>query len=240
MYKDAGNSPARFDYFNRTQYLSSYFISPKTIHAYVGALNCWKPEFIDSYPSTIFELVNLAKSEGLEFCFSPKCVLTSSETLNYHCRKTIEEAFNTTVIDQYGCTEMAINAVSVGENYFANPLYSVIELEHEFDNSYGVITTGLLNFGMPLLRYKIGDLVEKPPASNGYVFSKIEGRLDDVITTPDGRRIGRMDPAFKGIEGVAMSQIVQLEIDLLCVLVVLDNKNNLKFDKNALTENIKK
>lgn len=239
LYKDPGSNPARYDYYNRTQYLSSYFVSPSTIESYVKALNDWQPEFIDSYPSAIFELIKLAESQQLKFTFSPKCVLTSSETLTSECRIAIEKAFNTTVIDHYGCTEMAINALSVGQNYFASPLYSVIELEHQFDETYSVITTGLLNFGMPLLRYKIGDLVEKATPSSNYLFSRIEGRLDDVIITPEGRKVGRMDPAFKGIEGVVSAQIVQERIDLIRVLVVLDNSTSNKFNRDLLIDNIK-
>lgn len=238
LYKDPGSNPARYDHYNRSQYLSSYFVSPSTIASYVNALNDWQPEFIDSYPSTLFEIIKLAESQQLKFTFSPKCVLTSSETLTDECRSAIEKAFNTTVIDHYGCTEMAINALSIGGNYFASPLYSVIELEHQFDETYSVITTGLLNFGMPLLRYKIGDMVEKANPSSNYLFSKIEGRLDDVIVTPEGRKVGRMDPAFKGIEGVASAQIVQEKIDLIRVLVVLDTKAEKKFNPSLLIENI--
>lgn len=238
LYKDPGSNPARYDHYNRTQYLSSYFVSPSTIENYVDALNQWQPEFIDSYPSTIFEIIKLAESQQLRFTFSPKCVLTSSETLTNECRAAIEKAFDTKVIDHYGCTEMAINALSIGENYFASPLYSVIELEHQFDETYSVITTGLLNFGMPLLRYKIGDLVEKAQPTSNYIFSRIEGRLDDVIITPEGRKVGRMDPAFKGIEGVASAQIVQEKINLILVLIVLDTKAKKEFNPSLLIDNI--
>ncbi|MBK8186879.1 MAG: phenylacetate--CoA ligase family protein [Cellvibrio sp.] len=239
LYKDPGENPARYDFYSKTQYLSSYFISPATIKHYVDALNYWQPEFIDTYPSSIFEVIKLAETQQLKFAFSPKCVLTSSETLTNECRVAIEKAFNTTVIDQYGCTEMAINAVSVGGDYIASPLYSLIELEHQFDNSYSVITTGLLNFGMPLLRYRIGDLVEKASVESNYIMSRIEGRLDDVIITPEGRKVGRMDPAFKGIEGVSSAQIIQEEVALITVLVVLDAKNYARFDSELLISNIK-
>jgi phenylacetate-CoA ligase len=239
LYKDPGVNPARYDFYNRTQYLSSYFISPDTIRHYVDALNHWQPEFIDTYPSTIFTLVNLAESQGLKFKFTPKCILTSSETLTGEVRLTVERAFGTTIVDHYGCTEMAINAVSMGGDYVASPLYSLIELEHQFDNSFGVVTTGLLNFGMPLLRYRIGDLVEKATAASDYVLSRIEGRLDDVIITPEGRKVGRMDPAFKGIEGVSSAQIIQETVSLITVLVVLDAKNYARFDSELLVRNIK-
>lgn len=41
LYKQPGRHPARYDHYNRTQYLSSYFISATTIESYVSALNNW-------------------------------------------------------------------------------------------------------------------------------------------------------------------------------------------------------
>jgi len=238
LYKTPGKNPDRYDHYNNTQYLSSYFISDSTVEHYVAALNRWAPEFIDTYPSALVELLKLAKQHQLNFTFSPKCVLTSSETLSLEARKLIESMLNTTVIDHYGCTEMTINAVSIGAEYFSDPMFSVLEFEHQFEYSYELITTGLLNFGMPLLRYKIGDLVEKS-SSKSYGFDAIDGRADDVIITPEGKRVGRMDPAFKGIEGIDLAQIIQEKHDRIIVLVVQSQISKGIFNPTQLIENIK-
>jgi len=239
LYKTLGKSPARYDYFNKTQYLSSYFISLETIDSYIFALNKWQPEFIDAYPSALLEICTLARQKNLSLTFSPKVVLTSSETLTSEVRAIIESFFAAPVLDHYGCTEMAISAFSSGGKYFAPADYSVIELEPAFDNLYSVITTGLLNFGMPLLRYEIGDLVSKSFADSNYIFDSIEGRADDVIVTPEGKRIGRMDPAFKGIKGIEMAQIIQENINEIAVLIVLSKEQSQDFDNILLIKNIK-
>jgi phenylacetate-CoA ligase len=51
-------------------------------------------------------------------------------------------------------------------------------------------------------------------------LSSIEGRLDDMVLTPDGARVGRLDPVFKADLAVREAQIVQERIDLLRVRVV--------------------
>ena len=239
LYKDPKNQPDRYDFFNRTQYISSYFISEQTISSYVEALNRWQPEFIDTYPSAIVELLKLAKDSNLQFTFRPKVVLTSSENLSTEARSFIEDTLKTRVLDHYGCTEMAINAFSNGEKYYANPRFSVLEMQRSFDNYYEVLATGLLNFGMPLLRYKIGDMVSKSNSESNYVFDSVDGRLDDVIVTPEGKKIGRMDPAFKGVEGIVLSQIVQHKVDSISVYVVLDKNKPGLFDQSLLISNIK-
>ena len=239
LYRNVEAAPDRYDYFNRTQYLSSYFISEATISQYISALNKWKPEFIDAYPSAIFQIQSLARDQNLELSFKPKFILTSSENLSAEAKDAIESFFKAPVLDNYGCTEMAICAFSKGNKYFVPPLYSVVELEHAFDNSYSVIATGLLNFAMPLLRYDIGDIVEISSTDTNYVFDRIEGRVDDIVMTPEGRKIGRMDPAFKGVEGVEQSQIIQTHIDKLLVNIKLNAANSAKFNANLLVQNIK-
>ena len=71
---------------------------------------------------------------------------------------------------------------------------------------------------MPLIRYRIGDrgaLTASPPptaCSCGRTLpslAAVEGRVDDVLFTPDGRRIGRLDPVFKADLPVREAQIVQ-------------------------------
>ncbi|GGY82246.1 capsular polysaccharide biosynthesis protein CapK [Cellvibrio zantedeschiae] len=238
LYKNPGNSPARFDFFNNTQYLSSYFISPATIHSYIDALNKWQPNFIDAYPSALTELCSLAIQNNAKVTFKPKVVLTSSESLSPYARNIIESFFDAPVLDHYGCTEMAISAFSHKGKYFVPATYAAVEMEHAFDNVYSIITTGLLNFAMPLLRYEIGDLAIKSFPDCNYVFDSIEGRTDDVIVTPEGNRIGRMDPAFKGIEGVEQAQIIQKTIDTLNVLIKL-NVDNSSFNEALLIANIK-
>lgn len=239
LYKNPKNRPDRYDFFNRTQYVSSYFISEETISSYVDALNRWQPEFIDTYPSAIVELLKLAKNLNLQFTFRPKIVLTSSENLSTEARAFIEDTLKTRVLDHYGCTEMAINAFSTGDKYYANPRLAVLEMQHVFDDHYEVVTTGLLNFGMPLLRYKIGDLITKSPSESNYVFNSVDGRLDDVIVTPEGKKIGRMDPAFKGVEGISNAQIVQDAVNNIVVFVILDPKQPQAFNSDLLVSNIK-
>ena len=58
-----------------------------------------------------------------------------------------------------------------------------------------LVLTGLHNDLMPLVRYRIGDagrLVEGPCGCGRALplFEITEGRLDDILSLPDGRRIG--------------------------------------------------
>lgn len=231
--------PSRMDYFNKTQYLSSYHLSANSIDAYINELNFWQPEFIDSYPSVLREIADLASDRGLRLDFRPRLLLTSSESLTEAVREKIEAFFVAPIIDHYGCTEMAVSAFNREGNYHVHPLYSVIELEPLSEGSFSLLATGLLNFAMPLIRYAIGDSVSCRDPSKPYCYQGIEGRVDDLVLTPEGRRVGRLDPAFKGIEGILFAQIVQHALDQLEIKVVLSEAGGGMFDEERLVKNIR-
>jgi phenylacetate-CoA ligase len=79
-----------------------------------------------------------------------------------------------------------------------------------------LIGTGLLNADMPLIRYRVGDRGALAPSETGCpcgrtlpILEAMEGRTDDVLCTPDGRQIGRLDPVFKTDLPVREAQIIQ-------------------------------
>ena len=61
--------------------------------------------------------------------------------------------------------------------------------------------------------------------------------MDDIIVTPDGRRIGRMDPVFKGLTGIHEAQIIQDKIDHVLFRIVpahgYSNQTKMELISNA-------
>src|SRR5690606_162639 len=77
-----------------------------------------------------------------------------------------------------------------------------------------IVATGFVNPATPLLRYATGDhaVMSPEPCSCGRAFPVIhalEGRQDDVIITPEGRRIGRLDPIFKAVSSFYETRLIQ-------------------------------
>jgi len=80
---------------------------------------------------------------------------------------------------------------------------------------------------MPLIRYEVGDRGALAPEGETCACGRtlpilkcIEGRLDDIITTPDGRKIGRLDTVFKADLPIREAQIIQVSLDELLIKVV--------------------
>jgi len=79
-----------------------------------------------------------------------------------------------------------------------------------------IVTTGLHNFGMPLIRYQTSDItaLRKQKCSCGREFPLMEDvttKAEDIITTTDGRLISSsiLTHPFKPMHNVAESQIIQ-------------------------------
>lgn len=58
------------------------------------------------------------------------------------------------------------------------------------------------------------------PAAGRFRSWRIEGRRDDLVVCPDGRRVGRLDPIFKSLASIHETRIVQDALDHLTVEVV--------------------
>jgi len=217
-----------------TLLLSSYHLAKQWLPAYVEALGQFQPHFIDAYPSAIATVAAFMNA-GLGAVpnhITPRVIITSSETLQATQRDEIETAFGCKVRDHYGCAEMAalITECEHG-SYNVNPEFGIVEILREDGSPCApgepgeLCCTGFLNHRMPLIRYLIGDRATLSPrdCACGRAFPVIEqllGRSDDIIVAPDGRQVGRLDPAFKGSDAIVEAQIIQHALDEVEVLVV--------------------
>ena len=223
----------RTDVVGRNVLFSSYHLSSKNARDYVEQLRAMCPAEIIGYPSSLASLAQFMLDQDLP-PVRPRCVFTTAETLLSHQRRQIEQAFGTTVTDQYGCTEMSmfVAQCAVGQ-YHVHPEHGMLEVldEHGAPAKPGevgeVVCTGFVNYAMPLLRYRVGDLAAMSPGACSCglpfpVLAQIVGRADDVIRTADGRLVGRLDPVFKGLSGIRESRIVQHTLQRIDVHLVVD------------------
>lgn len=224
----------RKDWFTKTLYCSSFHLSSESMGAYITAMEAWQPDYIDSYPSAIGLIAKYINEEAILHRVRPKLVLTSSESLSQDLREHIERAFSCKVVDQYGCAEMAVFAHSDGECFLVDQDYGIVEFEPievlpDGKVLSSVVCTGLLNHFMPLIRYRIGDCVIHDNGNHHRTlekFYKLVGREDDLIRTPEGRLVGRLDPIFKGLENIRSAQIIQHTVDSIEIVLVKEREDD--------------
>lgn len=212
-------------------YMSSYHLAPDLLPAYLDALRRYRIRYLWGYPSALHELARAALASGRDD-LTMDVVLTNAEPVFDYQRHAIEAAFRCPVRDTYGMAE----AVAAASECHAGRLHLWPEvgwLEVQSDeggNGEGegeLIATGLLNLDMPLIRYRIGDRGWLAPAGQRCpcgrtlpILAAVEGRADDVLYTPDGRPVGRLDPAFKARLPILEAQIIQEALDRIVVKFV--------------------
>lgn len=218
----------------RQLYLSSYHVAAHTAAAYIQAMDRHRVEYLLGYPSSMHALAEACRAAGLR-PRALRVVVANAEPVLAHQREVIEDVFGCPVRETYGMAEFVAAASECDHGRLHLwPEVGVLEvLQHDVDEPVAdgevgrFACTGLLNRTMPLIRYLVGDAgVVAPPEETCPcnrtlpILRSIEGRIDDLVRTPDGRLIGRLDPVFKGSLPISGAQIVQEELDVFRVLVV--------------------
>jgi phenylacetate-CoA ligase len=210
---------------------SVFHLSPANMPAYIQAVHETPARYAQGYPSALHLVARAMLEQKRPLPIGRLvAVFTSSESLLDFHRDVIAEAFGAPVRDHYACSELAVSMGACAEDRLHVDMeYCIVEVEPTEETAEWVrgplLVTGLGNEAVPFLRYRIGDVGTRaktpcPCGRPGDTFFSIEGRVEDYVTTPDGRLVGRLDHVFKQLISVAEAQIVQDRPDRIRVFVV--------------------
>lgn len=214
-------------------YMSSYHLSPEFIPYYLDEIKRRKIDYLYGYASSLDALATFALQAGRDDV-RVKVAFSNAEPFYRYQRERIEQAFGCITRDTYAPAELCIAAFEDDRGQLRlSPDVGITEVLRadgtpaDFEEPGELVVTGLLNTDHILIRYEQGDrgTVASPAAIVGDplqmpILRSIEGRMDDVLVTPDGRKIGRLDPVFKATLRIREAQIIQHTIDQLTVRVV--------------------
>lgn len=212
---------SHYDFLNNIRFYSTFHISYENFDVYWKSLNEYKPEFIVGFPTSLYQLCEIADARGLQLTRPVKVFFSTSETLLPQHRELISKVLGCKVRNHYSASEGApiITECTAG-NLHMHPLTGVFEIVDEDMNpaSEGeLIVTSFTSKGTPLIRYRVGDRITLESSSNcscGSVFTlvnHIDGRANDFIYSPERGRVNlvNMGNSAKGIEGIVCFQITQ-------------------------------
>ena len=221
-------------------FLSSFHIEEKILPYYFDIMKQYKIEAIQAYPSTIY--IFAMYLQQADNYFPLKYIFTSSETLLELQREVIERRFKCKVYDCYGLAERVMYAGECSKHdghhlYMEYGITEIVDENNEVvnDGKYGrVIATGLNNYGMPLIRYEVGDVsaYKTNDCSCGRGLPLLEAvttKAEDIVVTNDGRFLSPsvLTHPFKPMHNIEKSQIIQeTQDDLLIKIVKRSNYSN--------------
>lgn len=209
-------------------FFSSYHLSKKNIFNYIDALNKYRPPWIHGFPSVISELCRLALEQDLKLSYFPQYVSFGAENVTDTHTRLVKKFFKIDPIQHYGLAEGVANfSMRPGKPYlYVDEDFSYVEfIPTDIDNQYKIIGTNFSNLSFPLIRYDTSDLAYKV---NPHIFprsiERIDGRSEDVITLPNGNKIGRLANIFGEINEVDEAQIYQKRDKSITVRLVINKK----------------
>lgn len=227
----------------RHRYYNCFNFTEEKMTEALKDLNRFKPKVILGYTNPLY---NFAKFVGHKrIRIHPKAIITGAEKLYEFQRKELIKIFGCPVFNTYGSREFMLIAAECEKHHglhisMENLLVEIIKEDGTpaKDNEMGeIVVTDLHNYGMPFIRYKIGDLgimTSAPcPCGRGLMLLEdVVGRNLDMLKTPDGRFVpGEFFPhLMKEFKGVKQFQVVQDKINELTIKIIkTDDFKNMDF-----------
>jgi phenylacetate-CoA ligase len=205
------------------------------------------PDVIYHFPSSMLLVARILEKERALHRVSPRLVICHGELMTTEQRLYLEQVLRCPVYDQYGAQEFNRMGWDCARHAGFHEDSDSVHLEilrgdrpARRGEEGEVVVTGLANDLMPLVRYRIGDMgyfVDGPCGCGRALplFKLTEGRLDDVLDLPDGRRIGprTLAPRIETLRGFHQYRVIQRRPDALEVLLVCNGEADSELERRV-------
>lgn len=167
----------------------------------------------------------------------PRGIISTAMVLHEFERREIEEVFGCPVTNRYGCEEVSLIACECRAHNGLHLNLDTLVIEFLRDGRPvaagepgAIVVTDLTNYGMPFIRYQVGDvgIPSRRSCSCGCSYplmESLEGRTADYVVTPAGEYISGIsltENFAMCLAGVKQMQIVQERLDHILLRLVAD------------------
>lgn len=215
---------------DNTMVFNFYDLSEEKLRIYVEKIRAKKLEYWRGFSSALYVFMRYLKRNNLDVPL-PKAVIITSDKIDDVQREEMDSFFENNVFNEYGCRE--ISGIMGFECEAHRGIHIAIEnivieiVNNKDTEEYGeVVITSLTNWGMPLIRYKLGDAskyLEKrcTCGRNLPSLESIRGRIADFVVTKSEKLIygDFFAHLFYGFNGIEHYQVVQNEVGKVLIYV---------------------
>jgi len=212
---------------------NAYVLSEETMSAFAAQVRRRRPRIIFCYPSSLYRFAEFAREGGFDD-IKFEAMFSSAEVLFPAQRKFIEETFGGKMFNRYATRELACIACECDAHTGLHTSVENTYVEILQDNKPAkagetgdIIVTNLNNYGMPFIRYSVGDVGawssndHCPCGRESPMMDLVQGRRVDMFKTRDGRTVwGGFASLLFGMKGVAQFQLVQKSLDHVVARIV--------------------
>lgn len=219
-----------------SHYFNAFRMTPEKMHAAIDFINSKKPKLIVAYAESIMGFAKYIEKEKIKI-EPQKAIISSAETLYPFMRETIERVFQCKVYNRYGTREIGNVACERPgyEGLWVAPWGNYLEIldgkgDRVPDGTDGeIIVTSLMNYAMPMIRYRIDDhgILQPPnlkhPPTSDQILQSVTGRVIGQFRTKAGTRVnpGYLCGLLFHKEWMKMTQIVQKDYSHIRFRIVL-------------------
>jgi phenylacetate-CoA ligase len=173
----------------------AYDLSTAALRRAADRLCQFRPRYMIGYSVALDELAVANEDRGLELqSLGLKAVIATAEGFpTPDSRARISALFGCPVVMEYGTVETGILAQEIREGHYRTLWQNhLLEIEESSDpdGRGALLVTSLFPRCLPLIRYRVGDLVE-PIGDAPWVVDlrRVAGRCNDLIELPTGQVI---------------------------------------------------
>lgn len=187
-------------FVRRYTMLDALALDEESMSAFATDLTRWRPSLIVTFATAAYVFAKFLLARGIEVP-RPKGIITTAELLQPHQRRAIEEGFRAPVFDRYGAREVGLVASECESHEGMHIAADSVQVEFLVDGRPAepgepgeIVVTDLLNYGMPMIRYRLGDVGVPTDrrCSCGRTLPMMEmlsGRVTDFLVTPNGKML---------------------------------------------------
>jgi phenylacetate-CoA ligase len=209
-------------YLMRRVWGATSLLNSQTLESHRQQFNRLRPKIVYAYPTPLALFCEYLRDSGVPF-HRPESAICTAEPLLPEQRKLIEGVLGCPVFEHYGSREFGMVAAECEEHHgmHFNPAGAYLEFlpveNSDVPGLHEILVTDLLNYGMPLIRYRVNDCVilgpDKCTCGRGYpLVQEIVGRTGDIFQLSNGDRIPGVaftNRVLKVCPGLAKTQIIQ-------------------------------
>lgn len=224
-----------YNLIQRRRVVNSFALSEDTVPQILAELNRYRPDVVVAYTGPLYQFARSLAERNLR-PYSPRSLVVGAEQLYGFQRELIESVFGAPVFETYGSREFMLIGAECSEHRGLHLTTEHLYVEILDDNGQptapgqvgNVVISDLYNYGMPFIRYAIGDRAvagfARCACGRGLpLLREVSGRRLDSLRTPDGRQVpGEFFPhLMKDYTAIRQFQVVQTALDRLELRVVL-------------------
>lgn len=177
-------------------WLDCFRMSPEILEGYHRKLLDWRPACVVAYASALGSFADYLHEKGYEPNYPTRAFVTGAEKLLPNHRELVENIFGKPVHERYGSRDVGGIAMQLApaETLDYTVDWANVLLEPETgEEAADILVTKLHADGMPMIRYRVGDVGKFPmgsvPGHPAFMLREILGRTMDRIWLRDGRWI---------------------------------------------------